>query len=43
LKEDEQNCGRQADIYRSTAVRSYEGGTIVPECRESDIELGSEF
>ncbi len=43
LKEDEKNCWAQADIYRSTDVRSYEWGTTVPECRESDIEVWSEF
>jgi len=43
LKEDEKNCGNQADIYRSTDLRSYEWGTTVPECRESDIELWREF
>jgi len=39
LKDDEKNCGREADIYRSLAPRSYQSGTTFPECRESDIEL----
>jgi uncharacterized repeat protein (TIGR01451 family) len=43
LKDDEKNCGKQADIYRSTAVRSYSAGTTVPSCEESDIDVGNNF
>jgi uncharacterized repeat protein (TIGR01451 family) len=43
LKEDQQNCWKQADIYRSTAVRSYSAGTTVPNCESADIEVGNSF
>jgi uncharacterized repeat protein (TIGR01451 family) len=43
LKDDEQNCGRQADIYRSTAIRSYSAGSTIPNCEASDIDVGNSF
>lgn len=43
LKDDEKNCGKQADIYRSTDVRSYSAGTTIPNCEQSDIDVGNSF
>ncbi|NDK10028.1 VCBS repeat-containing protein [Candidatus Gracilibacteria bacterium] len=43
LKKDEKNCGKTADIFRSTAVRSYQAGTVEPTCDEDALDVGNNF
>lgn len=41
LKEDTKNCGTSADIFRSTAQRSYQEGETRPSCESDDIDIGN--
>lgn len=43
IKEENTNCGAVADIYRSTAPRSYQEGITSPSCEFSDIDIGNTF
>lgn len=39
LKESEQNCGREAKIFRSSAARSYVEAMTEPVCDQNAIEV----
>lgn len=43
LKKDAKNCGKEADIFRSTAIRSYLAGKTVPTCEADAVDIGNTF
>jgi len=43
IKDDYENCWWEADIYRSTAVRSYEKWVTAPSCNEADVDIWNNF
>lgn len=43
LKESDENCWKQADIYRSTDVREYLAGTTVPSCDDNALDISNEY
>jgi uncharacterized repeat protein (TIGR01451 family) len=43
LKEDEKNCGKEADIFRSIAVRNYQKWKTTPSCDADVVDLSNTF